>query len=144
MDRFKIKTAVYAIIEKEGKILLLKRSNTGWMDGKYTLPSGHIEEGETPLETVIREIKEEAGVTVKKGSLKLVHILYDTDAYIDFYFKASSYLGKVKLAEPSKSSEIIWEENIKRNNEIIPKVKACLINYSNGILFSEFSKSDGN
>ncbi len=90
MDRFKIETAVYAIIERKGKILLLKRFNTGCMDGKYTLPLGHIDKSETPLQATIREINEEVGIKVKKINLKLVHVLYEKDVYIDFYFKVVS------------------------------------------------------
>ena len=34
--------AVYLILRKSDKILLMNRANTGWMDGHFSLPSGHM------------------------------------------------------------------------------------------------------
>jgi|SRR3989344_2978008 len=144
MDRLKIKPAVYAIIQNGEKILLLKRFNSGWMDGRYTLPSGHIDQRESPTGAVIREIKEETSVAVEKENLELVHVMYEKDAYIDFYFKVTSYSGEITHAEPERSSEILWEKDIKGNKNIIEKVKLSLLSYKSGIPFSEIDRSEGN
>ncbi len=40
--RFVLRSACYLILIREGKILLLRRFNTGWEDGKYTLIFGHF------------------------------------------------------------------------------------------------------
>jgi 8-oxo-dGTP pyrophosphatase MutT (NUDIX family) len=50
-----------AIIEKEGKFLLVKEANKGVDTGKWNHPGGWIEVGESPIKTVIREIEEETG-----------------------------------------------------------------------------------
>ena len=47
------------------KILLSKRKNTGYKDGEYELPGGHLEENETIQECAIRETIEETGHDVK-------------------------------------------------------------------------------
>ena len=41
-ERFKTAVASYLILRDGDKVLLSKRANTGWMDGKYTMVSGHI------------------------------------------------------------------------------------------------------
>jgi 8-oxo-dGTP pyrophosphatase MutT (NUDIX family) len=46
------------VVNAEGRVLLVSQHGTSW-----SLPKGHIEEGETPLEAARREIREEAGVT---------------------------------------------------------------------------------
>ena len=52
--------AVYGIIrDSTGKILTVKRKNTGYLDGWYGLPAGHIEGIETIKEAMQREIQEE-------------------------------------------------------------------------------------
>ena len=46
------------VVNAEGNILLVSQYGTSW-----SLPKGHLEEGETPLEAARREIREESGVS---------------------------------------------------------------------------------
>lgn len=50
-----------AILERDGKILLVKEAKVGKDNGKWNHPAGWIELGENPLEAVTREVKEETG-----------------------------------------------------------------------------------
>lgn len=59
---------IYGIIKKEGKLLVIKKAR-GPYTGLYDLPGGSPEVGETPEQTVIREISEETSLSVKKCSL---------------------------------------------------------------------------
>lgn len=63
---------VKAAIRHEGKILLLRESSAyrdGAEAGKWDLPGGRIESGETLDEALSREVKEEAGLSVIRGDL---------------------------------------------------------------------------
>ncbi len=51
-----------AVPEKEGKFLLLKRSEENSSSGEWTFPGGKIEENETGREAAVRELKEETGL----------------------------------------------------------------------------------
>ena len=42
-ERNKIIPASYAVLIKDNKVLLVRRFNTGYEDGKYSLPAGHVE-----------------------------------------------------------------------------------------------------
>ncbi|MFH0856765.1 MAG: NUDIX hydrolase, partial [bacterium] len=46
-ERFKVIPAVYLFLEEDGKILLLRRFNTGYEDGNYAFVSGHLDGGES-------------------------------------------------------------------------------------------------
>ena len=59
---------VYGIIMEDNKIILVKK-NGGPYDGKFDLPGGSIEFGETPLEALKRELKEELGINLKDCKL---------------------------------------------------------------------------
>ena len=53
-----------AIIEQDGKVLAAQRSATMTLPLKWEFPGGKIETGESPHECLIREMKEELGITV--------------------------------------------------------------------------------
>ena len=64
--RHQVRVAVYLFLIDRNKLFLIKRYNTGWKDGDYTLPSGHLEPNETIQSAMIREAKEEVGITIRK------------------------------------------------------------------------------
>ncbi len=63
-ERYKFICAVYLILIKENKVLLLKRANTGYEDGNYSLVAGHMDGNETIKQAMIREATEEAGIVM--------------------------------------------------------------------------------
>lgn len=63
VDKLAWRPSAYTIVIKHGRLLLASER------GKYTLPGGGIELGETPEEAVIREVKEETGVNVRRPEL---------------------------------------------------------------------------
>ncbi|OGZ73110.1 MAG: hypothetical protein A2908_01095 [Candidatus Staskawiczbacteria bacterium RIFCSPLOWO2_01_FULL_38_12b] len=105
--------AVYILLERDGKILLGRRFNTGYQDGNYQVPAGHVEEGELPTEAIIREAKEEVNVDLTLSNLKLVHVGYRTKHdpsgdRIDLFFKVKKWGGEVKNMEPDKCEDLNW------------------------------------
>jgi len=57
-----VRSTAGAVIEKDNKVLLVKRNHEPF-NGYWTLPGGHIDFGETAEQAVIREVKEETGLT---------------------------------------------------------------------------------
>ena len=60
-EKFTLRAAVYLIPIKGNKVLLSRRYQTGWMDGKYSLIAGHIDGNESVFTAIIREASEEDG-----------------------------------------------------------------------------------
>ena len=75
-DRFTLRCAVYLFMIKSNKILLLKRINTGWKDGEYGVPAGHLEKNETVLQAAVREAREETTMEIDEKDLKFIHIMH--------------------------------------------------------------------
>ena len=78
------------IIKNKGnnkKILLAKRKNTGYKDGEYEIPGGHLEENEDLYEAMIREAREELGILLQREDLRIIHIMHHyTGNIINFIF----------------------------------------------------------
>jgi len=98
------------IVNNEGKILLAKSHK--WFD-KYTLPGGHIEVGESMIDAVRREVKEEVGLEVEVVEMLLVQeAIFAPEFYkkrhfifIDFYCKSKDQ--QVKL-DQDEIQDYIW------------------------------------
>lgn len=139
-QRFKLIASAYLFLIRDGKILLSRRFQTGYEDGKYSLPAGHIEEHETLRTGMIREAYEEIGITVKKSDLKLVHVMHRThvDERIDYFFAVDGWEGDVVNKEPHKCDDLSWFplEDLPKNT--IPYIREALNNFQNNRFYSEF------
>jgi 8-oxo-dGTP diphosphatase len=54
-NRFTLPCTVPLLLVRDNKILLLRRYNTGWQDGNYGVPAGHIDGGESLTDAIIRD-----------------------------------------------------------------------------------------
>jgi mutator protein MutT len=109
-DRFLTRSAVFiAIRDDRGRVLLHRRFNTGFMDGRYDLPSGHVERGETLLESAVRELQEEANVSVDQSGLRLWHVNQfgaNDEYYYNFFFVADIWEGAPTIMETDKCDDM--------------------------------------
>ena len=92
------------------KVLVQIRNDKRW--GGAVFPGGHIEDGESITDSVIREVFEETGLTVLSPMLCGVKNFYngDGDRYIVFLFKADKFTGTLRS---SSEGEVLWEEEKK-------------------------------
>ena len=105
-----IPTGVHVIFERAGKVLLMRRANTGFFDGLFSLPGGHVEQGESIRDTAVREMREELSVDLLPDSLALVGVVHrasDTNR-IDFFLRARAWSGEPGCAEPDKCDALLW------------------------------------
>lgn len=137
----------YLIFRDGEKILLSRRKNTGYYDGHFSLPAGHIEEGEYALEAAIREAKEETSVGIEPEDLALVNTMYRlcTDhVRADYFFEVRKFSGTITNPEPDKCDGLDWFKLSELPANIIPYIKAALTEYAAGRVYSEFDETDGN
>ncbi|TVO59543.1 NUDIX hydrolase [Denitromonas ohlonensis] len=105
-----IPTGVHVILPQAGAVLLMRRANTGFFDGLFSLPGGHVEAGESIRMAAIREMAEELDVCLTVADLDLVgvvHRLSDTNR-IDFFLRARRWQGEPRRAEPDKCDALGW------------------------------------
>ncbi len=139
MERFKQITSLYLLLIHDNKVLLLRRINTGYADGKYGLPSGHLEDNETIREGIKREAKEEIGIEIDVNDLTLVHTMHrrENDIRVDFFFEVSTYEGTPINNEPDKCDDLQWFPLDNLPSNIVPYVKKAIENSQNKIIYSE-------
>lgn len=149
-ERHKEVPASYLVLVKGDKVLLSRRFNTGYQDGNYSLPAGHVDKGETFTQCVIRETKEEIDVDVKPEDVKVAHIMHrfsgsewGDDGYrIDAFFTADSWKGDIKIMELDKCDDLSWHDSNNLPNNIIPYVRQALECINKKIFYSEFGWKD--
>lgn len=108
---FKLVPAVNAVIVKDNKILLSKRQNKTWGNGMFVLPGGHVEQDETPLNAIQREIQEELGSIVKLNDIQFLctAIRYKTtEKTIASIFIINNKDYSFSNNEPHQCSELSW------------------------------------
>jgi ADP-ribose pyrophosphatase YjhB (NUDIX family) len=139
-QRFLVRSAVYLIPLKENKVLLSRRFNTGWMDGKYSLISGHLDGNESVSSAMMREAYEEAKIIITKNDLEPVTVLHrksPDQEYIDFFFVTKNWEGEISIGEHDKCDDLSWFEIDSLPENTLPYIKEVISNYKNKIAFSE-------
>ncbi len=138
--RTRYPVAVHLFFFQGQNVLLLRRFNTGWQDGNYSVPAGHVEIGESVSECAIREAGEEVGVRLERGDLSVVHVMNrkSEEQRIDFFFLVKSWSGEITNREPDKCDELAWYPMDALPANVIPYVREALRYYQDEILYSEF------
>ena len=141
---FKSLSAIFPIILKQEdtttKILLHRRQNTGFQDGKLDIAgSGHVDENETAMAAVVRECKEELGITVEAKDLKFVHLQHRISdrTYYDIYFVVTKFEGTPTIMEPEKCSQLVWCDITNLPEDMIECRKMVVHEYLKNNHYSE-------
>lgn len=93
-----VELTVLCLIQDRDRILLQNRSKNDWHG--YTLPGGHVEPGESFVDAVIREIKEETGLTVIGPRLSgIKQFPIENGRYVVLLFKATEFTGSLVSSE---------------------------------------------
>jgi len=136
---------VGAVVICDGKILLEKRKNEPGK-GKWSIPGGLVELGESVEQTVIREVKEETGLEVEKPEhIDVVdNVIKDENGEVKYHFVIIDYFVKLKggtMKATSDAEELRWvtfdevekydltktfREFFQRNRQKLEKLNSCL------------------
>jgi len=149
-QRHMVVPAAYILFRKGDEILLLRRAHTGYRDGEYSLPAGHVggadeQGGESAIAAAAREAKEEVGVDIAATDLQLAHTMhrYNTDPVpherIDLFFEAQKLHGEIANAEPHKCDELRWVRPDVLPDNVIPEVRQALEKIAEHQPYSSFN-----
>lgn len=95
---------VLCLIQEGNRVLLQNRMKNDWKG--YTLPGGHVEADESFVDAVVREMKEETGLSIKNPRIVgIKHFPMENGRYIVLLFKATEFEGTVVSSE---EGEMEW------------------------------------
>lgn len=120
---------------------MLRRANTGYKDGMYSLPAGHIFENEPLKIAAIREANEETGVAVVPRDLEHVLTMHRNSGdrvYLDFFFFVKEWHNEPRNCEPGKCDDLNWFPFDSLPDVTIPYIREAISCWLNGTHYSEF------
>ena len=100
---------VHILLERDSRLFLLRRARTGFMDGYYGLPGGHLRRGESVTEAAVRECREETGV-VPEGIEPRCVLPYISGRHqgLNFVFESHRFEGEPGVNEPELFDGCCW------------------------------------
>jgi 8-oxo-dGTP diphosphatase len=145
MAKFTLHSAVHLFLIHEGKILLSRRYKTGWRDGWYSVPAGHLDGEESVTGATIREVKEETGIDIAREDMTVIHTTHRRGLdreYIDFFITATKWVGEPRIMEPDKCDDLSWFKLDSLPENTLRYIRNALDCYQKGTTFSEFGWND--
>lgn len=138
--RAKFPVTVHLLFFREEEVLLLRRFNTGYADGQYSVPAGHLDGGETVWAAAAREALEETGLCLEPAEIIFSSVMHrkDGDERVDFFVHVRQWQGEPANTEPDKCDELRWVSIHELPENIIPYVRKAIQNHYQNIRFEEY------
>ena len=139
------RVAVHLFLERDGQILFARRANTGYEDGRLSVPAGHVDDDESPVAAMIREALEEVGLRLPAALLRMTHTMHrltDVGPWVNFFFECpwQTGLGEPINAEPEKCSELLWAPRTDMPDDVVDYVRIAIERIAGGSDYSELDK----
>jgi len=128
-QRTNTRIAVYLIGTRGKEVLLAKRKNTGHMDGCWSLVAGHVYEGESSTDALLREALEECGLTLKPDELQLMGAMHHCSPpydYINFIFKVDLHAHAPENKEEHKCEVLAFHHIDALPSPIEPYIREII------------------
>jgi 8-oxo-dGTP diphosphatase len=121
--------AACALIDTDGRVLLAQRPAGRTMAGLWEFPGGKIEAGERPEQTLIRELREELGITVEEPCL--APLTFASHGYPDFHLLMPLYVCRRwdGIVAPQEGQQLAWVKPNRLRDYEMPPADVPLISH---------------
>jgi 8-oxo-dGTP diphosphatase len=116
-----------ALVDADGRVLLAERPAGKSMAGLWEFPGGKVEAGERPEASLIRELKEELGITVKEECL--APFAFASHGYEKFHLLMPLYICRrwEGIVQPQEGQRVVWVWPREMANYPVPPADVPLI-----------------
>jgi len=131
---------VHMFFVRGDQILLSRRYQTGYMDGCYSVPAGHLDGNEPVRMAAVREAREEIGVRIDPANITFAGVFHrhEGDERVDFFVHVESWVGEPANVEPEKCDELRWVDMNDLPVNTIRYVRREIGNFRAKVPFEEF------
>jgi 8-oxo-dGTP diphosphatase len=138
--RIKFPATVHLFFFRENQILLLRRFNTGYRDGEFSVPAGHLDGDETVKVAAMREASEEVGLQLDIDNIVFSSVMHrkEDEERVDFFVHIQAWQNEPFNNEPNKCDGLIWVDCKSLPENTIPYVRRAIENHLGGVVFDEF------
>jgi 8-oxo-dGTP diphosphatase len=138
--RARFPTTVHLFFVRGHEILMARRLNTGYRDGEYSVPAGHLDGGESVKAAAQREAMEEVGVTIAEDDLIFSGVMHriEDEERVDFFWRVRAWSGEPFNNEPDKCDDLRWVDLASLPDNTVPYVRRAIQDHLDGIRFREF------
>ena len=140
-QRFTAPLTVHLFLVRDDDILLLRRFNTGYEDGNYSVIARHLDGGEGVIDAMCREAREEAGIDLDRAATGICGVMHrrsPDSEYVDFFLMSTHWTGEIRNLEPGKCDGLHWVPLDRLPDNTIPYIAAAVENWRGGEWFSAF------
>jgi 8-oxo-dGTP diphosphatase len=126
--------AACALVDPDGRVLIAQRPEGKSMAGLWEFPGGKIELGEQPEQSLIRELQEELGITVKPECL--APLTFASHSYPDFHLLMPLYVCRrwEGFVEAREKQRLKWVRPNELRNYAMPPADEPLISHLTTLL----------
>ncbi|MGW7517847.1 NUDIX hydrolase [Streptomyces sp. NPDC054796] len=130
----------------DSTLCLAERQGTGYADGMLNLPSGKVEPGEDIYDAIRREAREEIGIVVERGALRVVHAMHfrnpEGETRVGWFFTTTHWEGEPRNMEPHKCTGLSWHLPDHLPHHTVPYNALGIAHYLRGEPFSVHGWTD--
>ena len=128
------------LVNEHDECLFMRRANTGYKDGQYSLVAGHLEPDETIKACAIREAAEEVGVLIDTKDLVLSGVMRRDAGQnrISFFLTCRRWQGQITNNEPEKCDDLMWRLFSNLPAQTVDYVQEAIKSISKGEILTDF------
>jgi 8-oxo-dGTP diphosphatase len=126
--------AACALVDADGRVLIAQRPAGKPMAGLWEFPGGKVETGETPEQSLIRELHEELGIVVNEACL--APLTFASHAYPDFHLLMPLYVCRrwEGLVTATEGQKLAWVKPNRLREYEMPPADVPLISHLMALL----------